>query len=136
MLQQQLEALEEYDEQIDEQIEELNTTQNAIEELSDGEEGAHMFSPIGSGAFAMTEVADTDKVLVDLGADTYAKKSVDDAISLLDERKEELRDSKKRIQEQREEMQDRLVELLPKLQQIQQQMGGGQGQAGPGGLGL
>ncbi len=127
LIQQQMQSLEEYSEEISDEIEELQTTADAIDELAESDAGDEIFFPLGQGAFAKGKVVDTDEVLVDVGADTFARKDIDAASMLIDDRIEELRESQDRIRDQQEQLQDDLQELAPKLQQLQQQM---QGQGG------
>lgn len=124
VIQQQMEALEEFTEDVQEDIQELTATQDAVKTLQDAEEGDEVFFPVGPGAFAIGELTDTDRVLVDIGAETFSKKSVEDADAFLDGKKEELREQQDEIQEQMQELQDRLQELAPKLQELQQAMAG------------
>lgn len=127
LIQQQMQAMEEHAEEISDEVEELQTTADAIEELAESDAGDEIFFPLGQGAFAKGKVVDTDEVLVDIGADTFARKEIDTASGLIDERIEELRESQDRIQEQQTELQEELQELAPKLQELQRQM---QGQGG------
>lgn len=126
LIQQQMEALGDYSTEISGEVEELRTTQDAIAELAESEDGDEIFFPLGQGAFAKAEVSDTSHVLVDVGADTYARKDVDDASGLIDDRIAELQESQDRIEDQQEQLRQDLQELVPKLQEIQQQMQGQQ----------
>ncbi|MFB6077060.1 MAG: prefoldin subunit alpha [Candidatus Nanohaloarchaea archaeon] len=123
-VQQQMEGLEEYSDEVADEIEDMHSTKDAITEIAESEAGDEIFFPLGEGAFARGELVDTDEVLVDLGADTYAEKPVADAQDLIADRIDELAETQDRIQEQQEELQEKVQDLAPKLQEMQRQMQG------------
>src|SRR3989338_7770528 len=93
ILRQQATSLMEEKQMIDSRINEINITKGAITMIGELKKDNLMWSPLGSGAFIIAEVADTDKILVSAGAGTLIKTSRERAIAILDSRLKELEDA-------------------------------------------
>lgn len=66
---------------------EVFRTSEALKNLK--EKGVSLFS-LGSGVFAKGELKETNRLLVNVGANVLVEKNVDDAVTFLEDRKKEL----------------------------------------------
>lgn len=119
LLQSQLEALKDESEGIDDEIQELENTKETIDKLEDLEEDDEVAMPIGSGAFAFGKLDKIEKVLINLGSDALAKKTLSEAKDILDDRKEEISSVKNTVEDNIERVTKRLQELGPEMQKMQ-----------------
>jgi len=90
LMKQQLAAYIEKKNAVDEQLKELNATIDALHKLESVEKGKEIWSSLGSGSFVMSDIKDTEKVMIALGAGVVAKETRERAIEILQGRLEEL----------------------------------------------
>ena len=62
---------------------ELKRIENDIENLSKSKAGTELFVPVSAGIYAKAKIDDTDKLLVNVGANTAVMKSVGDSKKLI-----------------------------------------------------
>ena len=143
-LSQQLQAVESQLESLQVQIQTLRARRGDIEEAIEAietlETGSTVQVPLGGGAYVRATIDDVDEVLVGIGADYAAEREQEGAISLLEERKEqvgdrieELNEAVAQLEAQGEELSQ---EAQQRLQRLQAERGGGLGGAGGPGGGL
>lgn len=89
MMKQQFNSLIEQKNVLDQRVNEITMTSNAIEEISKKKEN-QSWSPLGSGVFAFSELKNTDKFLIEIGAGVLLKKDSESAKRILSERITEL----------------------------------------------
>jgi prefoldin alpha subunit len=130
---QQIEELEQHQDALEEEIQDLQTQKQDIDEAIEAVEnldtGSTVQVPLGGGAYVRAEISDIDEVIVDLGADYSAERDQDGAVDslaskqeTLDERIEELRSEIAEIETETEKLEDRAQQLqTQQLQQMQQQ---------------
>ena len=87
LLQQQVEQITDYVEKLQMQRKELDTSIEALTELQKIKADTEIFAPIANGIFVKAELKDNQKLLVNVGAEVAAEKTVAEVISLLEEQK-------------------------------------------------
>lgn len=103
MYQGQLDVLKQQIESVNASIAELASAEETLEAVK-GKENTETFVPIGAGSFLITELKNTDQVIMGLGAGAAAKKSIDDA--------------KKSIASQRKELEQLVDKMLGDVQKL------------------
>jgi len=104
-LSQEIQALEEEKEELENDIEALQAEKAEIEEAKEAldvlETGSTVQVPLGGDAYVRAEIQDIDEVVVSLGGGYAAEQSSDDAVDVLEERKDAVDDQ---IDDVREEI--------------------------------
>lgn len=140
-LSQQIQAVESQLEAVQREIQTLRSRQadvdEAIEAIESLETGSTVQVPVGGGAYVRATIDDVDEVIVDIGADYAAEREQAGAVTLLQERKdniddriEELNEAVGQLEAQGEELSQ---EAQERLQRLQAERGGGGGIPGAGG---
>ncbi|WP_456474830.1 prefoldin subunit alpha [Candidatus Pyrohabitans sp.] len=111
MMRSQAEALQQNLDLINQHIAEFRLTLSTLEEIEKLEDGNEILVPMGSGSFTKAEIKDTGSVILSLGAEVAARKSIDEAKLDLQARVEEL-------EKVREEHNSRLGEIMKNLEAI------------------
>ena len=96
-------------------VEQLTLTMTTIENIRKGEGKEEILVPVGSRTFIKAKLVDPNKVIIHLGADVAAEKTLDDAQNLLEERLGE-------VQEVLNERRKLLDQIIAKLGDIQNQL--------------
>ncbi len=81
-----------------------------LEGIKGKTKGSEILAPIGAGSFLKTEVTDTEKIIMGIGAGVAIEKPVDDSIFELKNRQSELERVRTSLQEQ-------LTQVVTKLEQ-------------------
>jgi len=89
MYQSQLDVLKQQIESVKASIAELMSAEETLEAVK-GKENTETFVPIGAGSFLITELKNTDQVIMGLGAGAAAKKSIDEAKESISSQRKEL----------------------------------------------
>lgn len=89
MYQGQLDVLKQQIESVKASIAELLSAEETLEAVK-GKENTETFVPIGAGSFLITELKNTDQVIVGLGAGAAAKKNIDEARESIAAQRKEL----------------------------------------------
>ena len=125
-LSQQIEELEEVEEELKRQIDALETEKAEIDEAIEGlnslETGSIVQVPVGGDAHVRAEIQSIEEVVVDVGADYAVEQPSDDAVDILKTKKDTIDD---RIEEAESEIADVEEErsgLEQRAQQSQQQL--------------
>ncbi|MDI6721321.1 MAG: prefoldin subunit alpha [Candidatus Aenigmarchaeota archaeon] len=100
ILKQQASALMEEKQAIDSRVNEVNFTMNAIRKIGEASIGDRMWSPLGSGAFMISDVGDIEKVLVNAGAGVLVKTDREHAIEILEGRLKDLEDVDRQLMDE------------------------------------
>lgn len=88
MYQSQLDVLKQQLESVKTSIAELLSAEETLDAVK-GKENTETFVPIGAGSFLITEIKNTDQVIMGLGAGAAVKKDIDEAKeSIASQRKE------------------------------------------------
>jgi prefoldin alpha subunit len=89
MYQSQLDVLKQQIESVKASIAELMSAEETLEAVK-GKENTETFVPIGAGSFLITELKNTDQVIMGLGAGAAAKKGIDEAKESISSQRKEL----------------------------------------------
>jgi len=122
MLKQQLNALAEQKNMINERIAELAVSIDALKKLKDVKEGQNIMTTLGSNVFVSADIQDTEKVLVNIGNGILARKDREDAISFLELRMSEIGDIDRELTSEINKYIEEIQRLEPELQKMVEQM--------------
>ncbi len=114
--QEQMNALYQQVQVIDEFIGECQQAQDALKEIAESDEGEQMLVPLGGNVFMRATIADTEQVLTGVGSDVVTEKSVSPAADFLGERIEELREREEKLIEASQDIKARVQKLQQRLQ--------------------
>lgn len=118
ILKQQISTFVEQKQAIDEKENEMNTTVEALKKLSSVKSGEEMWSSIGSGTFLRSDIKDTEKVLVAIGAGVVTKETVPRAIEVLESRLADLENLSNEIVRQANVIVERISQLEPEIEKL------------------
>jgi len=121
LLKQQTQALLEEKKLISDRVTELTMTSNALQKMEYMKKGDEIWSTLGSGVFVLSDVKDTDKVFVAVGAGTVIKGTRENAIKILDSRIQELTKADAEITAEINRFTEQMNTLEPELMKLQQQ---------------
>ena len=118
ILKQQATALVEEKQAIEARLGEVAMTKEAINRIGLSTKGDLMWSPMGSGAFMISNVADTKNVLVNVGAGVLVKTNHDNALLILEGRMKELQEADANITAELNKFAQQLGALESEMQQM------------------
>ncbi len=101
---------------IEAQILDLKHLENSLEEIKNVKEDTEILVPLGSGTFIKGKLIDNKEVLMNVGANTIVKKDLEDAISIIKNQEEEL---KNLIEQVERELTDVSVQAQIVQQEVQ-----------------
>jgi prefoldin alpha subunit len=84
MLDQQIKQYQKQVQLIEQQMVELNSVKENLDDIKKLKQGAEILAPLSSGIFAKASIKDTNELLVNVGSDVIVKKDVDSAKALID----------------------------------------------------
>ena len=122
ILKQQISQYVEQKQALDEKQGEMNATIEALRKIDTIKEGDEMWSSLGSSTFVRSDIKDTKKVLVAVGAGVVTKKPVERAIEILESRVKDLDALSTQIVEQANALLERINALEPQVQKLMKQM--------------
>ena len=88
MLQQQIEQTSQQVELLNQQLEEVNISVDAVEGLEKTELENDVLASIAPGIFVKTALKENQKLIVNVGANTTAEKTIQEVVTMLKEQKE------------------------------------------------
>ncbi|MBI4174657.1 MAG: prefoldin subunit alpha, partial [Candidatus Aenigmarchaeota archaeon] len=103
---------------LDEKENEISTTIEALKALPKIKRGEEMWSNLGSGTFVRSDIKDTEKVLVAIGAGVVSKEPLARAIEILESRVKEINEASEQIIMQANAMVERINHLEPELEKF------------------
>jgi prefoldin alpha subunit len=104
-------------------ISELTIALETLDELK-GKEGVETFVPIGAGSFLITEIKNTEEIIVGVGAGAAIKKKVGDAQESIKGQKEELEGLLNRMMMDLQKISEIIVQKSPEAEELLQQLEG------------
>jgi prefoldin alpha subunit len=122
LMKQQLNALAEQKNLINEKIAELAVSIDALKKLENVKEGQNIMATLGSNVFISADIHDTEKVLVNIGNGILARKSREDAIIFLQGNMEEIGNIDKELTSEINKYVAEIQKLEPELQKMVEQM--------------
>ena len=121
-VQKQLYQIEVYKQQINRLQEELSKIEllkleilKSIESMKGLKESKEILVPLGGGVFARAVVQDCEKVIVNVGADIFVEKPVEETIEDFKKSSEELNNAENRIREQ-------ITKTLAAIEKLQKEL--------------
>ncbi len=90
LLQQQVEQITEYVEQLQMQDRELDISLEALTELQKTNVNTEILAPIANGIFFKAELKDNQKLTINVGSEVAVEKTIPEVIKLLEEQKEKI----------------------------------------------
>ncbi len=124
ILKQQLQALDMKRMEISKKIVDMETTKMGLDGMSGLEKDNETMVAVGEGVFAMAQIKETDKVIVNVGANLAVKKPVSEVKKLISEEKDKLievlTESEKEFGRLNEEAQSKNMELQKMLQEAKE----------------
>jgi prefoldin alpha subunit len=112
ILQEQGKLLSQNIEILNMQYNELSVARTTIEGLTHMKAGDSALVPFGGGGFLRVNLADTEKLIIGVGAEVAVEKTMDEAMLLLDSRMKEIETRVVETQKAIENIEGRLQELL------------------------
>jgi len=85
MIEQQMQQVQKQMKVIEQQTQELNLTEQALDDLKNTKTGTEILVPLASGIFVKAELKDNEELAINIGADTVVKKNVEEAKKLITE---------------------------------------------------
>ena len=76
---------------LDEQIQELHITKQALDDIKNTEPGTGILAPVSSGIFISSELKDNKEVRINVGSGTVVKKSIPEAKELIQKQLDEIK---------------------------------------------
>ena len=118
MFDQHIKQLQKQLEMVTNQLIELTTTTNSLEEFKKINTGREIFVPLSSGIFAKASVKDTTELLVNVGANIVVKKDIASTKKLIQNQMEELNKIQKQMINDLEKMTNNAAQIEMKLQNL------------------
>lgn len=117
MYQGQLDVLNQQRETVKASLSELRSAEETLNSIEE-KEGTETFVPIGAGSFIITELKDTDKVIVGLGAGTAVKKDINEAKEDISSQKKELEDLMTKMNGDIQKLTDFIIRKSPEAEAL------------------
>lgn len=107
-------------------INEFRLANATLEGMQKEETDTQILVHIGGGSYVKAKIADTQKLIMSIGADVAAEKSVDTAKESLDTRLQEFEKVRESLEQQLGQTQTRISTLRQQLQKMSQEVPKGQ----------
>ena len=121
--QQQAEVLQQQIETLNTTITELSVAMETLETIK-GEDNKETLVPIGAGSFLITELKNTDEVIIGLGAGVAVKKKIDDAKVTITEQKTELEELREKMSADLQKITEYIMKRSPEAEELMQKVEG------------
>lgn len=118
----QFNALVEEKNKIDARIAEFRMTINALESLDKIKKGSEIWSPMGSSVFVMSDVKDTENVLVNIGAGVVIKSTRQRSVEILQSRLDEMEEVNRSLAAEILKYGEEIGKLEPEVQELAQKL--------------
>ena len=104
-------------------ISDLNTATETLETIKDKKD-AETLVPIGAGSFIITEIKNTDEVIVGLGAGVAVKKKINSAQESVKDQKKDLEALLNKMMDDLKKLTDVIVRKTPEAEALIQKLEG------------
>lgn len=115
---------------VEAQLKEVESTAEALRELSKVKEKNESFVHVGSGVYLRVSVPEEKEFLVDVGAKTVVEKNVSGVLSYLEERSNKLKDVLELLKKNIEELSPHIRESEARLAKLVKELESGPSVAG------
>lgn len=119
----QAEVLQQQIETLNATIAELSVAMDTLDTVK-GEDNKETLVPIGAGSFLITELKNTDEVIIGLGAGVAVKKKIDDAKETIAEQKKELEDLRDKMSSDLQKITEYIMQRSPEAEELMQKVEG------------
>lgn len=119
----QAEVLNQQIETIRANIADLTIAEETLQTIKD-QKGAETLVPIGAGSFIITEIKNTDEVIVGLGAGAAVKRKISDAEEGIKEQKKDLEEVSEKVADQLNKISDFILTKTPEAEALIQKLEG------------
>ena len=116
LVQQQLEQLTKYMEELESKQAEFLSTKENLSELKISKIGSDIFMPVAQGIFAKATLSSSDELLVNVGADIAVTKPIPEVVSLIDRQIAEVKEIRFNIHANIEKLTERLNTVMEELE--------------------
>ena len=123
MYQGQADILNQQMETVQANIADLTIAQETLQTIKDKKD-AETLVPIGAGSFIITEIKNTDEVIVGLGAGAAVKKKITEAEESIQEQKKEIEAVSAKITDQLNKITDFIIKKTPEAEALIQKLEG------------
>ena len=121
--QSQADVLNQQIESVKATISDLNTATETLETIKDKKD-AETLVPIGAGSFIITEIKNTDEVIVGLGAGVAVKKKINSAQESVKDQKKDLEALLNKMMDDLKKLTDIIVRKTPEAEALVQKLEG------------
>lgn len=119
----QAEVLNQQIESVRANIADLTIAEETLQTIKD-QKDSETLVPIGAGSFIITEIKNTDEVIVGLGAGAAVKRKISDAEESIKQQKKELEEVSGKITEQLNKITDFIMTKTPEAEALIQKLEG------------
>ena len=119
----QAEVLQQQIETLNTTITELSVAMDTLETIK-GEDNKETLVPIGAGSFLITELKNTDEVIIGFGAGVAVKKKIDDAKVTITEQKTELEELREKMSADLRKITEYIMQRSPEAEELMQKVEG------------
>ncbi|HML05646.1 MAG TPA: prefoldin subunit alpha [Methanobacterium sp.] len=117
MYQGQLDVLNQQIETVKASLAELTSAEDTLNSI-EGNEGTETFVPIGAGSFIITELKNTDEVVMGLGAGAAAKKNINEAKESISSQKKDLEELMNKMNGDIQKLTDFIIRKSPEAEAL------------------
>ena len=121
--QQQAEVLQQQIETLNTTITELSVAMETLETIK-GEDNKETLVPIGAGSFLITELKNTEEVIIGLGAGVAVKKKIDDAKVTIAEQRTEIEELREKMSADLRKITEYIMQRNPEAEELMQKVEG------------
>lgn len=104
---------------IEKQINEFQMTSLALEDLETTEVNNELLSPIGQNIFVKSKLLDNKEVIIDLGSKVFAKKSIEEALEIVNKKFKDFVSIREKIAEQAQMLAQEMMTIQKNIQENQ-----------------
>ncbi|MBI2583155.1 MAG: prefoldin subunit alpha [Candidatus Aenigmarchaeota archaeon] len=115
LLKQYVTAMIEEKGKIETKIAESAVTMHAAESISNVQKGEEFWAPLGSDAYMLSDIVDVKNLLLNVGANVYVQKTIEEANELLQKRRKE-------YEEVNEKMGAEIAEMVRQIELLERQV--------------
>jgi len=109
---------------VDTALSEILIANSTLEGIKNKPKGTEALVPVGAGSFIQVELADSEKIVMGVGAGVSVEKSVNDSIESLKSRQNDLEKLRMSLQEQLTQVASRIEDERRRLNDLVKERGG------------